>query len=119
MTLFTDILFAQATAKPVGPNMIQIIGYTAILMGMFWVMLIRPQQRRDKERKAMVSSLKKGARVMFCGGMMGTISHKREDEGIYVVKIADGVKIEVHEQAIMDVVDKGKTAGDVATNLNK
>ena len=76
-----------------------------IIFGIFYFMLIRPQQRKEKERKAMIENLKSGARVIFSGGIMGTITNVKE--GTFVVRIADGVKIEIARGAVSRVLEKG------------
>lgn len=78
-----------------------------IIFGIFYFMIIRPQQRKEKDRKAMISSVKSGARIMFSGGIMGTVTNVKEHT--LVVKIADGVKIEVARGAVSRVMEKGDT----------
>ena len=77
-----------------------------IIFGIFYFMLIRPQQRKEKERKAMISELKTGERVMFSGGILGTVTNVKERT--LVVKIADNVKIEVARGAVNRVIPKGE-----------
>lgn len=85
-----------------------------IIFAIFYFMLIRPQQRREKERRAMISETKTGDRVIFCGGIMGTVSNVKEHT--FMVKIADGVKIEVARGAVSRVMDKGeKLDGETET----
>jgi preprotein translocase subunit YajC len=76
-----------------------------LIFGIFYFMLIRPQQRKEKERKAMIADLKTGERVLFSGGIMGTIANVKEHT--FVIKIADGVKIEVARGAVSRVLQKG------------
>jgi len=58
-----------------------------VIFGIFYFMIIRPQQRKEKERKAMIASIKSGARIMFSGGILGTVTNVKEHT--IVVKIAD------------------------------
>jgi preprotein translocase subunit YajC len=81
-----------------------------IIFAIFYFMLIRPQQRKEKERKAMIANVKSGARVMFSGGILGTITNVKETT--FVVKIADNVKIEVARGAVSRVLEKGEKAGE-------
>ena len=76
-----------------------------IIFAIFYFMLIRPQQRKEKERKAMINDLKTGARVVFSGGIMGTVANVKEHT--FVIKIADGVKVEVARGAVSRVLEKG------------
>jgi preprotein translocase subunit YajC len=80
-----------------------------LIFGIFYFMMIRPQQRKEKERRRMIDELKSGARVLFSGGIIGTITNVKE--GTFVVKIADNVKIEVARGAVMRVLEKGEKVG--------
>lgn len=61
---------------------------TYILMGAFFVvmylMLIRPQQRREKERKAMMSAIKKGDQIVTSGGIVGVVSNIKKDDRVLI-----------------------------------
>lgn len=75
-----------------------------IIFGIFYFMLIRPQQRKEKERQKMIDEVKSGERVMFCGGMIGTVTNVKD--GVFVIKVADGVKVEVARGAVNRVLEK-------------
>jgi len=80
-----------------------------IIFGIFYFMLIRPQQRKEKERKAMIADIKSGQTVLFGGGILGTVTNVKDN--IFVIKIADGVKVEVVRAAVTRVLEKGEKAG--------
>ncbi len=65
-------------------------------------MIIRPQQKRQKERMKMLQNMKKGDRVVTSGGIYGTI--EGIDEHTVYVKIADNVKIKVDKNSISVVL---------------
>jgi preprotein translocase subunit YajC len=56
-----------------------------IIFGIFYFMMIRPQQRKERERKKMIDEMRSGQRVLFSGGIVGTVSEAREH--IFVIKI--------------------------------
>ncbi len=60
----------------------------------FYFFLIRPQQKKVKEHKAMVESLKKGDKIVTSGGITGTISRIIDNDKVEV-EIADNVTVEV------------------------
>lgn len=91
----------QAQGSPFGMFIPMII-----IFAIFYFMLIRPQQRKEKERRAMIDAVKSGDRVMFSGGIIGTITNTKENT--LMIKIADGVKIEVARGAVARVLDKGE-----------
>ena len=65
-----------------------------LIFVIFYFFLIRPQQKKVKEHKAMVESLKKGDRVVTSGGITGTISRVVDNDKVEV-EIADNVTVEV------------------------
>jgi len=64
-----------------------------ILLVIFYFLLIRPQQKRSKEHKAMVENLKQGNRIVTTGGIHGTISSL--DETTVTVEVAEKVKMKI------------------------
>lgn len=70
----------------------------------FWFLLIRPQQKKAKEHKAMVQALKRGDRVVTNGGIYGQVSHVADDH--LMVEIADGVKIKIMRDAVAAIPGK-------------
>ena len=65
-----------------------------LIFVIFYFFLIRPQQKKVKEHKAMVGSLKKGDKIVTSGGITGTISRVIDNDKIEV-EIADNVTVEV------------------------
>ena len=73
-----------------------------LMFGVFYFLLIRPQQKRQKDHANMVKELKKGDRVVTSGGIIGTIQTLQDD--YVVVKVGDGdTKIEVLRSAIQNL----------------
>ncbi|MBM4273225.1 MAG: preprotein translocase subunit YajC [Deltaproteobacteria bacterium] len=64
-----------------------------LMVGIFYFLLIRPQQKKAKEHKALLDNLKRGDRVITNGGILGTII--TIDDQIVSLEVADKVKIEV------------------------
>ncbi|MFH0880030.1 MAG: preprotein translocase subunit YajC [Lentisphaerota bacterium] len=80
-------------------------GWLAIMIVLFYFMLIRPQQRKEKDRKAMMASIKTGDHVVFGGGLLGIIANVKDKT--YIIKVADNVKVEVTRSAVTQVLEKG------------
>lgn len=70
----------------------------ALIILIFYFMIIRPQQKRAKERQKMLDNIKKGDKVITSGGIYGTIAGL--DDKTVIVQIADNVKIKVERGAI-------------------
>ena len=81
-----------------------------LMIGLFYFMLIRPQKRQEKERQKMISELRAGRRVVFAGGLTGTVVEAREHT--FMIEVAPGVKIEVARGAVSRVLAEGESAKD-------
>lgn len=103
MNWFIADAWAQADGGQGSPYVTLIL--LAGMFAVFWFLLIRPQQKRAKEHKAMVDALAKGDEVVTAGGVLGRITHVSP---MYVsVEIADRVEIRVQRPAIQSVLPKG------------
>ena len=72
----------------------------------FYFMIIRPQQKRAKERQAMIDSMKKGDKIITAGGIHGTIVAV-EDKTV-LLQIADNVKVKVERSTIGNILKEGE-----------
>ncbi len=100
---------AGAEGSQGGGGMVM-VGYMAIFLLLLYFMMIRPQARREKERKAMLGSVKTGDRIIFGGGLLGTVANIKEN--VLIVKIAENVKVEVVRGAVTRVLDKDENIGE-------
>ena len=73
-----------------------------LILAIFYFMMIRPQQRKEKERRKMIEELRAGAKVIFAGGLMGTIQEATEKT--FKIEIAPGTVIEVARSCVSGVV---------------
>ena len=87
------------------------MGYMVIIFALFYFMMIRPQMKREKERNKLIDNIKAGDRIMFCGGMLGTVANVNDQT--FVVKVADNAKVEVARGAVLRVLAKDEAPGDV------
>ncbi len=74
----------------------------------FYFLIWRPQSKRQKEHKAMLEAVKKGDRVLTNGGIYANVLNVKEEEGIVVATIAEGVKVEIAKSAVSGVVKSKK-----------
>jgi len=75
-----------------------------LIVGIFYFVLIRPEKRKQKDREALLQSIKKGDRVMTSSGMFGSVAQVQED--VITLQVADGVRIRFSRAAIQNVIDK-------------
>ena len=102
--LFISDAHAEAASAPSGggTEMLIMIG---IFFAIMYFMIIRPQQKRQKEHKSLMDSLTKGDEVVTNGGMMGKIKAVSDD--VVRIELAENVIIKVQKHAIASVLPKG------------
>ena len=76
-----------------------------LIFVIFYFFLIRPQQKRVKDHKAMVASLKRGDEIITSGGIIGTIDRVMEDDRIEVT-IGENVKVQIIRSTITSLLKK-------------
>jgi preprotein translocase subunit YajC len=69
------------------------MGLVVVLVVLFYVLLIMPQQKRFKEHSVMLAGLKKGDKVLIAGGLIGVIDKITDGDDEVVVDLGDGVKV--------------------------
>lgn len=87
-----------------GNNPMFMIVWLGLLMALFYFMLIRPQQRKEKERRRMLEAVKSGDRVIFGGGLLGIVTNIKKNS--LTVKIAENTKIEVLKGSVTRILQK-------------
>jgi preprotein translocase subunit YajC len=81
-----------------------------LLIPVLYLVMIRPQQKRQKQWQAMLAGIKAGDRVTTAGGIRGIILSIKDD--VIVIRVApDGIKMEVAKNAIASVTTQDPTAG--------
>ena len=76
-----------------------------LIFVIFYFFLIRPQQKKVKEHKAMVAALKRGDEVVTSGGIVGKVERILGDDKIDLL-IADGVTVQVVQSTIASLLNK-------------
>ncbi len=105
--MFNHLLMFMAPAGQDGGSglVANIVLFGSIIL-IFYFMIIRPQQKRQKERQQMIDSMKKGDRIITAGGIHGTIVGV-EDKTV-LVQIADNVKVKVERSTIGNIMKEGE-----------
>lgn len=96
--------FAQTPAASPGSDLMAFLPMILIFV-VFYFLLIRPQQKKAKEHRAMLSALQKGEEVVTAGGVVGRIS-KLSDQ-YATIEIAPGVEVSVQRSSIAQLLPKG------------
>lgn len=87
------MIVAQAAQPAAGGGGMGMLIPMVLVFGIFYFMMIKPQQRKEKERQKMISELRAGARVIFAGGFVGTIEEVCQET--FKIEIAPKVVVEV------------------------
>lgn len=103
--MFISPAFAQATtAATTGSSMSGMIIQLLLIFAIFYILLIRPQQKRMKEHEAKLNAIKKGDTIVTGGGIYGKVTVANIEQGELQVEIAKDVVIKVALATVRDVV---------------
>jgi preprotein translocase subunit YajC len=103
MNFFINNAYAQTGADPAG-GMLSLLPLIVIFV-LFYFLLIRPQQKRQKQHKDMVAALKKGDEVVTAGGTLGRITDV--GDSFVSLEVAKGVEIKVQKPSVQMMMPKG------------
>jgi preprotein translocase subunit YajC len=96
--------YAQAAGGAQPSAFMQLLPLVLIFV-VFYFLLIRPQAKRAKEHKAMVSALAVGDEVVTSGGMLGKVTEAGEQ--FLTVEVAEGVRVKVQRHTVSSLLPKG------------
>lgn len=102
--LFISNAYAQNAAPAGDGGVVQFLPLFVLIV-VFYFMILRPQQKRAKEQKSMISALQKGDEVVAAGGLLGRVS--KVDENYVSVEVAEGVSLNVQKSSVQTVLPKG------------
>jgi preprotein translocase subunit YajC len=125
------ILFAQAPAPAAGGaaggGQIQMVLIFGMIALWFYLLILRPQQKQDKQRKLLLAGLKKNDRVLTSAGIYGIVTSVDPDQDKVSVRIDDdrGVKVVFTRASIVRILDgseekskdKDRTSKEKATEI--
>ena len=82
-------------------NMLPIL----VMFGVLYLVMIRPQMKKQKEHKAMIESIVKGDEVVTAGGFLGRVA--KLGDAFISVELATGVEVQMQRSAVVQVLPKG------------
>lgn len=105
LSIISTASFANAPVQPEGPSaMMQLIFFGGFIL-IFYFLMWRPQSKRAKEHRELVSGLNKGDEVVTTGGIAGKITKVSEE--FVVVEVSDGVEMKIQKVAVTSSLPKG------------
>ena len=106
--MFISSAFAQTAPAAAGGdmqstlmNMLPIL----VMFGVLYLVMIRPQMKKQKEHKNMIDNIVKGDEVVTAGGFLGRIS--KLGDAFISVELADGVEVQMQRTSVVQVLPKG------------
>lgn len=97
-----ELLIAMAPQGGGSANLISTLIMFGAIFLIFYFMIIRPQQKRAKQREKMLSNMQKGDKVVTSGGLHGTIAGL--DEKTVLLQVGDNIKMKFEKSAIASVI---------------
>ena len=95
---FVSVAYAQSAGEAASQSPFFQFIPLVLILGVFWFLIIRPQQKKQKEHVSMVDSLRKGDKVITNGGIFGTIIKVGDDR--ITLEIASKVQIQIERQQV-------------------
>ena len=96
---------AQASDPGSGPSpMLQLLFTFGPIALIFYFLILRPQQKQEKQRREMLEALKKKDRVLTSGGILGLVADLRDDEVTLRISENPDVKVRVRRSAVVEVL---------------
>ena len=95
---FVSVAYAQSAGEAASQSPFFQFIPLVLILGVFWFLIIRPQQKKQKEHVSMVDSLRKGDKVITNGGIFGTIVKVGDDR--ISLEIASKVQIQIERQQV-------------------
>ncbi|ABB23047.1 preprotein translocase subunit YajC [Pelodictyon luteolum] len=109
----TILLFAPPTQGGPAPNpLVQLVPLVLIFV-VFYFFMIRPQQKKQKDREKVLESLKRGDRVVTIGGIHGTVAGIDTEKKTVLVQVSENTKIKFDRSAVANI--EKQESGDKLT----
>jgi preprotein translocase subunit YajC len=109
LTLLTTLLQEGAgdSAEKAGGGGLNFLFPTLLIIGIFYVVLIMPERKKQKQRKSMIDAMKKGDKVMTSSGIYGSVAQIQEE--VIVLQVSDGVRMRFNRAAIQTILSDDKS----------
>ena len=110
--MFISTAYAQGAGAG-GGDIIGLMFPLLMIVVIFWLLVWRPQKKRQDEHRAMVAAVRRGDAVVTSGGIIGKVAKVVDDNEI-IVEVAENVKMRFQKAAILEVRTKGEPVKDDA-----
>lgn len=114
--MFISPAYAQAASPAADTSFLLMM---LVVLGIFYFLLVRPQQQRAKEHRDMVSKVRRGDTVVTSGGMIGKVVRVPDNSDEVEVELADTLKVRILKTTLIDVRSKGEPVKDTGAASSK
>ncbi len=97
------LMGAPAGGSASGGSMTTSLVTFALVIGIFYFLIIRPQNKKQKQTQAMINAMKKGDKVVTIGGIRGVVQSVKDDT--VIIKVDDETKMEFNKSAVATVLN--------------
>lgn len=103
--------YAQAAgAAPGGADLLMQFLPLVLILVVFYFLMIRPQQKRAKEHRALLAAVRRGDTVVTMSGLIGKVAKVQDSE--VLLEIAEGVRVRILKSTVSEVRTKGQPVAD-------
>ena len=106
MTHFMQIAMAPPQGGNSEGSLISTLVMFGLIIGIFYFLILRPQQKRQKEKQKMLEAIKKGDKIITAGGMHGTVVGL--DEKTVLLQVSDNAKMKFDRSAIATILKEAE-----------
>jgi preprotein translocase subunit YajC len=107
--MFISPAYAQSVGGAPGADIFSLLAPIVMIMGIFWFLILRPQQKRMKQHQEMIKNVRRGDTIVTAGGIVGKVN-KVVDDAEIIVDTGEGAKLRMVKSAITEVRVKGEPA---------
>jgi len=104
----------QAQGQGQGSNPLGLILPFVLVLGIMWLLLIRPQRKRDRQRREMLERVKKNDKVVTVGGIHGTVRRVKDGEVVLLVDESNNTKLRMSLSAVSKIMSEEKEEGELS-----
>ena len=104
----------QAQGQNQSGNPLGLILPFVLVLGIMWLLLIRPQRKRDRQRREMLERVRKNDKVVTVGGIHGAVRWVKGDEVMLLVDESNNTKLRMSLSAITRILSEEKEEGELS-----
>jgi preprotein translocase subunit YajC len=106
LSILHTIAMAPPQGGDAGGGLMSTLIMFALIIGIFYFLILRPQQKRQKDRQKLLEAVKKGDRIVTASGLHATVAGL--DEKTVLLQVADHTKLKFERSAVATILKEGE-----------